>query len=77
MMGEQSIKIELNGDQAIVLFDWLARLNEAGGHGFEDSAEQRVLWDLEADLESKLVAPLMSDYKMRLASARARIRDRP
>lgn len=30
------------------VFEWLARFNKATATSFEDEAEQRVLWDLEA-----------------------------
>lgn len=42
---------------------------------FEDQAEQRVLWDLEAALEKHLTEPLKSDYRERLEAARSRVRD--
>ena len=46
-----------------------------GSSDFEDQAEQRVLWDLEAMLEKALVAPLRADYADLLATARERVRD--
>lgn len=47
-----------------MLFEWLARTG-AGEQpvAFEDQAEQRVLWDLEAALEKHLVEPCKSDYR--------------
>jgi hypothetical protein len=69
-----SVNILLTSDDALVLFEWLARFNKAEGE-FADQAEQRVLWDLEAQLESSLVAPLRPDYNAILAAARDRIRD--
>lgn len=68
------VTLALNGDAALVLFEWLARFNN-GSSDFEDQAEQRVLWDLEAMLETALVLPLRANYADVLATARERIRD--
>lgn len=69
------VTLTLTRDQAVVLFEWLARCNEEEGFGIEDPAEQRVLWDLEASLESTLVEPFKPEYEQLLAAARARVRD--
>jgi hypothetical protein len=46
---DDDILITLSQDQALVLFDWLARTGTRDQPAeFEDQAEQRVLWDLEA-----------------------------
>lgn len=60
----EEISLELSHDRALVLFEWLARTG-AGEQpaAFEDQAEQRVLWDLEAVLEKRLVEPFKSDYR--------------
>lgn len=70
------VSIGLSRDQALVLFEWLARTG-AGEQpaAFEDQAEQRVLWDLEAALEAVLAEPFKSDYRDRLEAARGRVRD--
>lgn len=68
------VTISLSHDEALVLFEWLSSFNQ-GQRDFEDQAEQRVLWDLEAMLESSLREPLRPAYSDRLAEARARIRD--
>lgn len=69
------VSLEVSRDAALVLFEWLARFNESGLPTFVDQAEQRVLWDLEADLESRLTEPFAADYNSRVAAARATIRD--
>ncbi len=71
---EGSVNLVLNTDEALVLFEWLARFN-AADHEFADQAEQRVLWDLESMLESTLAAPLSPHYSALLSSARERVRD--
>lgn len=74
-MNDGGIEIKLTKDEALVLFDWLSRFNQNHDSKFEDQAEQRVLWDIEAALESLLAEPLMQDYKIRLLQARSNLRD--
>ena len=74
-MPDEKVHFELTRDEAIVFFDWLVRLNQATDQKFADEAEQRVLWDLEATLESELAEPFASNYDELLAAARSRIRD--
>ena len=69
------VSIEIGHDAAVVLFDWIARFNETGISTFVDQAEQRVLWDLECDLEARLTEPFAADYASRVAAARAAVRD--
>ena len=69
------VSIELTADEALVLFDWLARFNQGDKSTFEDIAEQRVLFDLESKLESSLALPFDPNYKGLLAKARNRLRD--
>jgi hypothetical protein len=67
-MGEPDVELRLSGDEALVLHDWLSRFNESDPH-FDDQAEQRVLWNLEALLEKYLAAPLAPDYAESIAGA--------
>ena len=69
-----SIDIALSNDEALVLFEWLARFN-AQEREFEDQAEQRVLWNLEALLETRVPQLFSTDYATRVAEARSRVRD--
>lgn len=69
------VTIPLTGDQALVLFEWIKRFNERDSNDFEDQAEERVLWDIEAVLEKALVEPFEQDYDRLLAEARAAVRD--
>jgi hypothetical protein len=73
-MGEPDVELRLSGDEALVLHDWLSRFNESGPH-FDDKAEQRVRWNLEALLEKYLAAPLAPNYAESIAGARDRLRD--
>jgi len=65
------VTIELTGDEALVLFEWLADLDTAKiGVG---EAEQRVLWSIEAALEKSLVEPFAKNYVELVERARRRI----
>ena len=72
---KKPVTIELTGDQALVLFEWIKRFNEQEDEDFEDQAEERVLWDIEAILEKALVEPFEQDYDRLLVEARATVRD--
>jgi hypothetical protein len=74
-MADNRIQLELSRDEALVFFEWLSRFNKVENSTFEDQAEQRVLWDIEAKLESILVEPLDANYDELLAKARAHVRD--
>lgn len=74
-MPDVSTEIELAEDEALVLFEWLSRFNKTGRAAFEDQAEQRALWNLEAALEKVLVAIFDPRYAELLAAARQRLRD--
>jgi hypothetical protein len=73
-LAPDSVEIALSNDEALVLFEWLARFN-AEEREFEDQAEQRVLWDLEAVLETRVPELFSPNYAVRVAEARARVRD--
>jgi hypothetical protein len=70
----ERVNFALSSDEALVLYEWLTRFNEAEPE-FAAQAEQRVLWNLEAALESTLAAPLSENYDVLLAAARGRVRD--
>jgi hypothetical protein len=66
----------LSRDEALVFFEWLHRFNnQEEGRQFDDQAEQRVLWDLEASLEATLDELFDADYDSKLTAARSRVRD--
>jgi hypothetical protein len=67
------VTLTLTADQALVLFEWLAREDRKGALPTEHRAEQSVLWEIEAQLEKTLVAPLQPDYEVLLAAARERL----
>jgi hypothetical protein len=72
------IRLVLTPDEALVLFEFVARGHYDRGDDYstiEDQAELQVLWDLRALLEARLVAPLQPDFDKQLAAARAVVRD--
>ncbi len=67
--------LELSSHETCVFFGWLRPFNQTEPKAFEDQAEQRVLWGIEAMLESTLVGPLDAKYDELRAAARARVGD--
>ena len=74
-MANDKVRLEISREEALVLFEWLSRFNKAEDVIFADQAEQRVLWDIEAMLESTLVEPFDPKYDELLEAARAKVRD--
>ena len=72
---DDGVTLELSHDEALVLQNWVYRFNDRGDAAFEDQAEQRVLWDLECMLESKLAEVVDPRYGELVAAARERVRD--
>lgn len=75
-MTEEALTLRLSQDEALVLFEWLQRVDDRDD-GWVDQAEQRAVWDLTAALERQLVAPFAADYQAQLDAARGRVRDVP
>lgn len=69
------VVLKLSSDAALVLLVLVARLNESEAVSFDDQAEQRVLWDLEADLESAVPSITSGEFNAQVQQARDRIRD--
>jgi hypothetical protein len=76
MTESEEIIIKFNKEEAIVLFEFLSRLNEKENKElFEDQSEEKMLWLLEGQLEKILVEPFMPNYREILLEARNQIRD--
>lgn len=69
-----TMKLDLTNDQALVLFEWLARLDAAEAFPVEDPAEEQVLWCLHGQLEKALSEPFRADYRELVEQARARVK---
>lgn len=77
MMESDEIVITLNKDEALVLFEFLSRFNEKDNKEiFQDQAEEKALWIIEAQLENVLVEPFMPNYHDIIQEARNRVRDK-
>ena len=74
-MNEQhTINLTVTKEEALVLFDFLARFNQTEHPDiFDHQAEQVTLWGLEALLEKQLVEPFRPDYKDIIHAARKKI----
>jgi hypothetical protein len=72
----KNIALEFSEDEAIVLLEWLYNFNEKERPNlFQDQAEQRILFDLEAELEKVVSVTFKSDYREILSKARQKIRN--
>lgn len=72
---EKKIAIELTIPEAFVLLEWISRIDSPSSIPVDESAEQVVFWNVEAQLERLLRAePLGSDYPGLVAAARERVR---
>ena len=71
---EAPTPIELSRAEAIVLFDWLHRHEDADTTP-GDAVERRALWNLNAVLERTLVEPFQSGYNDIVQSARTHLTD--
>lgn len=67
------MQIELTTDEALVLFEFLARFQETDRLEFAHVSEFLTLSTVRVALEDVLVEPLMSDYRSLLQSARERV----
>ncbi len=79
MIEDKEVILKLSAAEAIVLSEWICRFNSDDEtvkiKFFEDQAEQRVLWNIECDLEKALIAPMKKNYREILEEARSIVRD--
>lgn len=72
----KNIVITFSKEEALVLLEWLHNFNEEEHPTlFQDQAEQRVLWDMEAELEKVVSVIFDNNYQEILSKARHKIRD--
>jgi hypothetical protein len=72
-----NISIKFSEDEAIVFLEWLHKFNEEERQTmFQDQSEERILFDLEAELEKVVSGAFSGDYKNFISKARERIRDK-
>lgn len=63
-------KLELDTDEALVLFEIVSRFSDSGKLSIEFPGEKRALWNLCCVLEKELVEPFQPDYGKLLDAAR-------
>jgi hypothetical protein len=75
-MDNKEISIGLTRDEALILFEFLSRINQTDHDNIlEDVSEQKVLWTIEGQLERILVEPFKPDYLEIIKAARKRLGD--
>ena len=74
-MSDEDVVLRLDRRRALVFFDFLSRFSDDEKLSINHQAEERVLWDLCADLERELVEPLRPDYDQLLANSRKVVAD--
>lgn len=72
-MSSEKIHLSLSRSEALVLFEWLVRTDDAELIPHEDESEIRVLWKLEGQLEGMLIEPYRPDYHELLMAARREV----
>jgi hypothetical protein len=81
-LGVVVITIELDDDEALVVFELLTRNDDRDNVSsineltFEDTAERYALWHVHAALERTLVAPFKPAYRALVEDARRAVRAR-
>ena len=71
----QPVQLELTEDEALVLFEFLARFDDSEILSLVDQAEERALWNLHSLLQRQLVEIFDPNYETMVEAARARLRD--
>ena len=71
---EPAVTVQLTHAEALVLFEWLAWLEDGDVEvPVAHPADRQALYGLSASLDTLLVDPFMADYGQRLAAARAEL----
>ncbi|RYY72836.1 MAG: hypothetical protein EOO52_20280 [Gammaproteobacteria bacterium] len=72
----KSVVIKFSEEEALVLLEWLHKFNEEERPTLiQDQSEERILFDLEAELETAVSNIFDSNYQEALLKARQKIRD--
>jgi hypothetical protein len=72
-MAKDDVTITLSQNEALVLYEWLVRVDEGLGIPIEHPSELRVLWRLEGKLEKQIDSLFSDEYLAVLESARDEI----
>jgi hypothetical protein len=71
---QEAINVKLSPEEALVLFEFLTRVDQKENLRVEDEAERVVLANILCILEKQLVAPFDPKYIQLLAHARRSLR---
>jgi hypothetical protein len=71
-----SVSVELESDEALVLFELLASRKDLAERLGLQPPERNVLWALEVALEKMLLPPFQADYGAQLEAARKAVVER-
>jgi hypothetical protein len=74
-VADDKLTLQLTPDEALVLYEFLARYSDSDSLETVDQAEQRALWNLHGILERQMVEIFDPDYRKLVAGARERLRD--
>ena len=67
---QDEIALKLSKQEALVFFEWLAKVEPMGTTVFQHPSEEKVLWRLQGQLESVLSEPFAANYAEIVAEAR-------
>ena len=72
-MADDRVLVEFSQDEALVLFEWVASCNELHDSEEQPTAEEYVLGNLEAALESQVNVVFSARYEEEHSEAQARL----
>ena len=70
---EDAVTLSLSKNQAIVLFEWLTNLDDKDDPNYSHPSEERVVWELQSQLEKILTEPFDAEYPALLSAARTEV----
>jgi len=71
---DKPVTIQLNQEEALVLFDFLSNFEASDKLKIRDKSEELVLFNVLALLEKNLVEPFKEDYLMLLKEAQNKVK---
>ena len=72
-MSDKGVDLKLSNREALVLIEFLLRFRDGENLSIAHPAEEQLLWDLAAMLESEIPELLDPKYKVLLDHARAEV----
>ena len=72
-MADDLVDLSITKAEAIILFEFAAKLTTEQSTVAFDGAEEKVLWNIEAMLEKMLLEPFREDYEHVVDKARLEV----